>query len=214
MIDALVGWDRPVGILASLSALCGACALCSACALCGACASAEEPDMPASPAIGTAVPTASTAAPAATADDFTVTLLGTGSPVPSPDRFGNSTLIQVAGQRLVLDLGRGTTIRLFQKKIPFGTITAHFLSHLHSDHVNGLSDLWMSGWIQTAFGGRQTPFVIHAPAGTEAMMAGLWEAFSEDRRIRLADEGNPMSGIEIDAHDFTPGTVYSVAASS
>jgi ribonuclease Z len=202
MIKGFVGLSRPVETLAAL------------CVLCSACASGAGPGASASSAASSAVPAASTAAPtgdaAATADEFTVTLLGTGSPVPSPDRFGNSTLIQVAGQRLVFDLGRGTTIRLFQKKVPFGTINAHFLTHLHSDHVNGLSDLWLSGWIQTAFGGRQTPFVIHGPAGTESMMAGLWEAFSEDRRIRLADEGNPMSGIEFDAHDFTPGTVYSV----
>jgi ribonuclease Z len=142
--------------------------------------------------------------------DFSVTLLGTGSPVPSPDRFGNSTLIEVAGQRLIVDMGRGNTMRLFQKKIPFGTITAHFLTHLHSDHVNGLSDLWLSGWIQTAFGGRKAPFVLYGPPGTVALTEGLWEAFSEDRRIRLADEGNPIEGLEFEAHDIEPGMGYSV----
>jgi ribonuclease Z len=78
---------------------------------------------------------------ALSADDFTVTLLGTGSPVPSPERFGNSTLIEAGGQRLVFDMGRGVTIRLWQKAISLGSIDAHFLTHLHSDHVNGLSDL-------------------------------------------------------------------------
>ncbi len=142
--------------------------------------------------------------------DFTVTLLGTGSPVPSPDRFGNSTLVEVGGQRLIFDLGRGATIRLFQQKIPFGTINAHFITHLHSDHVNGLSDLWLSGWIQTAFGGRKSPFVIYGPPGTVNLTAGLWEAFSEDRRIRLADEGNPIEGLEFNAVDVAPGMAYSV----
>jgi ribonuclease Z len=142
------------------------------------------------------------------ADDFTVTLLGTGMPVPSPDRFGNSTLIEAGGQRLVFDMGRGVTIRLWQKQIPLGSIDAHFLTHLHSDHINGLSDLWLSGWIQTAFGGRKKPFLIYGPPGTQKMMANLWEAFSEDRRIRLEDEKNPLAGIQIDAHDFKPGVVY------
>ena len=40
------------------------------------------------------------------------------------------------------------------------------------------------------------------------MMANLWEAFSEDRRIRYADENNPLTGIQVDAHDFKPGVVY------
>jgi ribonuclease Z len=145
---------------------------------------------------------------AVSADDFSVTLLGTGMPVPSPDRFGNSTLIEAGGQRLVFDMGRGVTIRLWQKQIPLGSIDAHFLTHLHSDHINGLSDLWLSGWIQTAFGGRKKPFTIYGPAGTEKMMASLWEAFSEDRRIRLEDEKNPLAGIQVDAHDFKPGVVY------
>jgi ribonuclease Z len=39
---------------------------------------------------------------AVSADDFWVTLLGTGMPVPSPDRFGNSTLIEAGRQRLVV----------------------------------------------------------------------------------------------------------------
>jgi ribonuclease Z len=139
---------------------------------------------------------------------MTVTLLGTGSPIPAPDRFGPSTLIEAGGLRLVFDIGRGAPIRLWQKQIALGSINAHFLTHLHSDHVNGLPDLWMSGWIQTAFGSRKTPFVLYGPEGTAAMMANLWEAFSEDRRIRLADEMNPIEGIEFDVHEVAPGLVY------
>jgi ribonuclease Z len=145
---------------------------------------------------------------------MTVTLLGTGSPIPSADRFGNSTLVEVPGLRLIFDLGRGAPIRLWQKQIPLGSINAHFLTHLHSDHVNGLPDLWMSGWIQTPFGSRKTPFVIYGPSGTEKMMASLWEAFSEDRRIRLADEMNPIEGIQIEAHDVGPGLVFCQAGVS
>jgi ribonuclease Z len=144
----------------------------------------------------------------ATAETMTVTLLGTGSPIPSLERFGPSTLVEAGGQRLLFDMGRGNTIRLWQLQISLGTINAHFLTHLHSDHVNGLCDLWLSGWIQTPFGGRKTPFVVYGPSGTVSMTEHLWDAYSEDRRIRLADEGNPLSGIEFDAHDFEAGLVY------
>jgi len=144
---------------------------------------------------------------------MTVTLLGTGSPIPSADRYGNSTLVEVPGLRLVFDLGRGAPIRLWQKEIPLGTINAHFLTHLHSDHINGLPDLWMSGWIQVPFGSRKTPFVIYGPSGTEQMMAKLWDAFSEDRRFRLADE-TPIEGIQIEAHDVGPGLVFCQAGVS
>ena len=51
-----------------------------------------------------------------TQSDFTVTLLGTGVPTPRPDRFGASTLIEAGDQKLLIDAGRGTTIRA---EVPF-----------------------------------------------------------------------------------------------
>ena len=45
-------------------------------------------------------------------DSFRVTLLGTGNPYPSPERFGPSALVEAGGQRLLVDAGRGATIRL------------------------------------------------------------------------------------------------------
>lgn len=145
---------------------------------------------------------------AGSADYFSVTLLGTGAPLPSPDRFGASTLVEVGGQRLLFDMGRGVAIRLWQKHIAFGTIDAHFITHMHSDHISGVSDLWSSGWIQAPFGGRKTPFTIYCPVGTKQMMEGLWIAFSEDRRIRTEDEHFPLLGLQFNAYDIKPGVVY------
>jgi ribonuclease Z len=50
--------------------------------------------------------------------DFRVTLLGTGAPIPSPDRFGPSTLVEAGDQKILIDAGRGATIRLYQLTIP------------------------------------------------------------------------------------------------
>ncbi len=46
--------------------------------------------------------------------DFRVTLLGTGTPNPTADRFGPSTLVEVGNQKLVFDAGRGVPIRLWR----------------------------------------------------------------------------------------------------
>jgi hypothetical protein len=45
---------------------------------------------------------------------FRVTLLGSGTPAPSPERFGYSTLVEAGDQKLIFDFGRGVTIRLAQ----------------------------------------------------------------------------------------------------
>ncbi|WJR75978.1 MBL fold metallo-hydrolase [Bradyrhizobium sp. NP1] len=142
------------------------------------------------------------------AAEMRVTLLGTGTPTPRLSSFSAATLVEAGSERLVFDLGRGATIRLFQKKIPLGTITAHFLTHLHSDHVVGLPDMWLTGWLGTPYGSRKSPMVIYGPKGTVAMTENLTKAFSEDIRIRIDDEDYPPEGVAFDAHDIEPGLVY------
>ena len=66
--------------------------------------------------------------------DFRVTLLGTGVPIPAPERFGPSTLVEAGDQSFLIDAGRGATIRLYQLKIPIGRIDVQLLTHYHSDH--------------------------------------------------------------------------------
>jgi ribonuclease Z len=141
-------------------------------------------------------------------DSIHVRLLGTGSPTPSSSRFGMSTLIEAGDQRLLFDMGRGATIRLWQLQVPFGSINAHFITHMHSDHLNGLPDLWLTGWISTPYGGRKEPMQIYGPHGTKAMMENLRKAFVDDIRIRTEDEHNPDAGIAVDAHDIESGFIY------
>ncbi|MGJ4945439.1 MBL fold metallo-hydrolase [Bradyrhizobium sp. HKCCYLS1011] len=144
----------------------------------------------------------------ANAADLKVTLLGTGTPTPRLSSFSASTLVEAGPERLIFDLGRGSTIRLYQKKIPLGSITAHFITHLHSDHIVGLPDMWLSGWLGTPWGSRQSPMVIFGPKGTVAMTENLTKAFSEDIRIRIADEGYSPVGIAFAATDIESGLVY------
>lgn len=183
------------------------------CAALTACA-VPPPDLQAGtkPAAAATSAAASPSTTAPTAGDDTavikVHLLGTGSPVPSPERFSNSTLVEVAGQRLLFDMGRGVTIRLWQLQIPFGTIDAHFITHMHSDHLNGLPDLWLTGWLQSPYGRRTSPMVVYGPKGTESMMHHLRQAFAEDIRIRTEDERFPPAGIATRATDIGPGVVY------
>lgn len=144
----------------------------------------------------------------ASAEPLKVTLLGTGSPNPSPTRFSQSTLIEAGDQKLLIDMGRGATIRLDQIGVQFGSISAHFVTHMHSDHLSAFPDLWMTGWLGTPYGSRVAPMAVYGPTGMVEMTKNLTEAFSEDIRIRLADELLPPEGIAFDATDIAPGEVY------
>ena len=95
--------------------------------------------------------------------DFRVTLLGTGTPIPRPDRFGPSTLVEAGDQKLLIDAGRGATIRLYQLGIPIGRIDALLLTHYHSDHTSGVADVWLTGWLEFAFRHAQDAVPRHRP---------------------------------------------------
>jgi ribonuclease Z len=136
--------------------------------------------------------------------NFKVTLLGTGSPQPRMDRFGPSILVEAGDKKLLFDCGRGATQRIEQIKIPFTEIDALFLTHLHSDHIVGIPDLWLTGWAR----GRQIPLRVWGPVGTKEMMSYLEKAFQFDINIRLTDDKLPPRGVAVVATDIEQGVVY------
>lgn len=132
-------------------------------------------------------------------------MLGTGTPFPNAERFGSAIVVEAAGKRLLFDCGRGAVIRLTQAGVSPSEIDGLFLTHLHSDHVVGIPDLWLSGW----FLGRNRPLRVWGPSGTRSMGEHLLQAFAFDIRIReAAPEGLPAKGAEIDAKEIEQGNVY------
>jgi len=141
--------------------------------------------------------------------DFKVTLLGTGVPIPSPERFGPATLIEAGDQKLLIDAGRGAAIRLYQLGVPLGRIDALLLTHYHSDHTSGIPDVWLTGWLQSHFGARNKPFHVIGPVGARTLMENLERAYALDIEIRIADEKLKPAGIAVEVEEFvTDGVVY------
>jgi ribonuclease Z len=140
----------------------------------------------------------------APAQALKVTLLGTGSPQPRMDRFGPSILVEAGNKRLLFDCGRGVAQRIEQLRIAFTDIDALFVTHLHSDHVVGIPDLWLTGWAR----GRKVPLQVWGPDGTKAMMLHLAEAYQFDIQIRQIDDKLPLQGVTVVANDVQQGVVY------
>jgi ribonuclease Z len=141
----------------------------------------------------------------ARAQDLKVTLLGTGSPQPRMDRFGPSILVEAGKEKLLFDCGRGATQRIEQRKVPFAEVDALFLTHLHSDHVVGIPDLWLTGWIR----GRSVPLRVWGPEGTKEMMSHLEQAYQFDVHMRRdVDEKLPSPGVVVVAKDVEQGVAY------
>jgi ribonuclease Z len=140
-------------------------------------------------------------------DKIRVILLGTaGGPTFDAQRLGISTLIQAGSERLLFDAGRSLTMGMSRVAINPADVTKVFLTHLHSDHVVSLPELYLFPW---ASQGRRVPLQVWGPTGTRAMFRHLQEAFAFDIHIRRdVDEKFPADGIRVVVTDIREGTVY------
>jgi len=104
--------------------------------------------------------------------DFTLTILGTSSAIPTRDRFPTSQVVNSYGRYYLLDCGEGTQIQLRKYHISFQRIDHIFISHLHADHFLGLPGLLSTMDLL----GRTRELHIYAPEELEIFMNGFKQA--------------------------------------
>lgn len=118
-----------------------------------------------------------------------VIVCGAGSPMPDPARAGPCVTV-IAGERvMVVDAGSGAPRRLAPAGIPAGRISDVFLTHFHSDHIDGLGELMLQRW---ANGAATAPLPVHGPAGVAQVVAGFNQAYAQDFGYRVAHHGGKV----------------------
>ena len=131
-----------------------------------------------------------------------VTLLGTGSPLPSPDRAGPSTLVRAGDATLLVDCGRGVVLRLTAAGVlPVG-LTAVLLTHLHSDHITDLNDVVTTHWVMSP---APLPLRVVGPPGTRRVVDGLLAMLAPDSRYRLDHHDDLNQGPDVEVTEVEPG---------
>ncbi len=133
---------------------------------------------------------------------LTITLLGTGSPMPEPHRAGPATLIQGGGESYLVDAGRAVVMRLAAVPVPPSQLTAVLLTHLHSDHITDLNDVITSHWITTF---EPTPLRIVGPVGTREVVGHILASLGPDIGYRIAHHGDLDSGPIVDVVEIADG---------
>jgi ribonuclease Z len=138
-------------------------------------------------------------------DGLHVGLCGAGSPMQDDRHSGPCTLV-VAGKRVfVFDVGSGSSRNIGKMGFSQGRIEAIFLTHFHSDHIDGLGELLMQRWVSAA---NVAPVPIYGPPGVETVVAGFMQAYSQDQHYRTAHHGEtiaPSSGFGAIAKPFDIG---------
>lgn len=116
-------------------------------------------------------------------DGLHLALCGTGSPFPDPTRAGPCSAI-IAGDRLfIVDTGEGSARNLGYMGIPAAKIEAIFLTHFHSDHIDGLGPFMLQRWGVGTF---QTPTPVYGPTGVNKVVDGFRAAYVLDFGYRVA----------------------------
>lgn len=135
-------------------------------------------------------------------DGLHAVFCGTGSPLPDRSRAGPCVAVIAGDKVFVFDAGEGSAETLSLMGISPGGIDTLFLTHLHSDHFDGLAPIALQHWANAS---AQSPLRVIGPVGTARVAAGLNEAYAIDSSYRTAHHGEsvmPPSGSGLAASEF------------
>ncbi len=136
---------------------------------------------------------------------ISVVLLGTGTPLPNPDRACASTLVTCGGKAFVIDTGRGFLRNL--ATLGLTDVNAVLFTHFHSDHFAEFGELMVTRTIR----GASTPMPVIGPKNsTRKVISALLEAYSLDTQYRMLHHGAKYAekGMQADIQEMEPGLVY------
>ena len=123
-------------------------------------------------------------------DGLHVYMCGTGSPMPDTDRAGPCIGVLAGDRAFIFDVGSGSIRTLGAMGFPLRRLDHVYLTHLHSDHFDGLGELLVQAWVG---GGRTMPLPISGPQGTIATVAGFNAAYRTDGGYRIAHHGEAVA---------------------
>jgi ribonuclease Z len=128
-----------------------------------------------------------------------LTFLGTGTPTSDAERAQTGHIIDIGDQRLLVDCGRGTVLRMLQAGIEPDSVTALLLTHLHSDHTLDYAAFVYAAWHRRHGGAYRLP--VQGPSGTRQLTTDLFErAFAPDLQARLHHRGGERPTCDVAEH--------------
>ncbi len=123
-------------------------------------------------------------------DGLHVGVCGSASPMPDPNRAGPCNFVIAGKQLIMIDAGSSGVRRMALMGASAGDISAILLTHVHSDHIDGLGEAILQSWVTK---GRSRPLLILGPQGTERVVNGFNEAYAVDATFRTAHHGDAVA---------------------
>jgi len=121
-----------------------------------------------------------------------VVFLGTGAAVPTKNRGLSSVVVKRAGEILMFDCGEGTQRQMVSAGIGLCRKMKIFITHLHGDHIFGLTGLLQS----MSLLGRTRELYVYGPTG----LGEYLDAVSRTARLHTV--------FPVEAREIKEGKVY------
>ena len=140
-----------------------------------------------------------------------VTFLGTGSAMPTGERFQTGLLLEGGDEPLLVDCGSGVLHALAATDVGYEGVGTVLLTHHHLDHVSDLMALVKARWLA----GEEHLRVV-GPPGTGDLLDGLFDVheYLQGRVDLTVDEVEPgtfsLAGFDVEAVE-TVHSMYCLA---
>jgi len=121
-----------------------------------------------------------------------LTILGSGTCVPSGRRCSAGYWVDAGPLRIRLDCGAGTVHAMARFGLPWETLTHQVVSHFHVDHVGELAAL-LFAFKYGRSAPRSEPLTIAGPCGLERLVAGI----ASQVRTELLEQAFPLVFVEV-----------------
>ena len=125
-------------------------------------------------------------------DGMHIVLCGAGGPMPSSTRSGPCVAVIANEKMFVVDAGAGGARNLGRMRLNTGSIDGVFLTHFHSDHIDGLGQLAMMRWVT---GTHTKPLPVFGPTGVTSVVEGFNLAYGKDAIYRNAHHGDSVAAL-------------------
>jgi ribonuclease Z len=134
-----------------------------------------------------------------------VIMLGTGSPLPDPQRAGPATLVRTISGDFLFDCGRGVLMRC--AAVGTGALTLHtvLLTHLHSDHTTDFNDIVTMRW---AMSPTEQPLRVVGPVGTRRLADRTLAMLEDDIGYRMAHHGDLTWRPTCEVQEVSDGVIF------
>lgn len=121
----------------------------------------------------------------AKADELSVLLCGTGTPLPDRMRAGPCAMVAAGNRIYVIDAGIASVQNMLLWRIPLEDVKGVLLTHFHSDHIPELGELRLQTWVA----GRKSRLPIYGPPGVDVVVGGFEQAYALDTGYRTEHHG-------------------------